>query len=247
MTKFLGIMSAKGGVGKTTTALNLAISMANFNQRVLLIDGNISTPHLGLHLNFFNNINTLHNVLSGEKNIFDVIYKHKSGLSLVLGDVSLNNNYNNNFTKIVRNLNGLFDYVILDSPAGLSQDNLNVIEAIDKSIIVVNPDILSCTEGLRLIKVLKSKGKEVIGIILNKVSKDKGEMSKESIEAMLGKKILLEIPEDKIFKKMLSEGKVLTHSHPNHKISEKYRELSAFLTGTEYKSKWKSITDYFKA
>jgi len=100
MTKFLGIMSAKGGVGKTTTALNLAISMANFNQRVLLIDGNISTPHLGLHLNFFNNINTLHNVLSGEKNIFDVIYKHKSGLSLVLGDVSLNNNYNNNFTKI---------------------------------------------------------------------------------------------------------------------------------------------------
>ena len=58
MTKFLGIMSAKGGVGKTTTALNLAVSMASFNQRVVLIDGNLSTPHLGLHLNFFNNINT---------------------------------------------------------------------------------------------------------------------------------------------------------------------------------------------
>ena len=61
-----------------------------------------------------------------------------------------------------------------------------------------------------------------------------------------GKKILIEVPEDKIFKKALSEGKVLTHSYPNHKISEKYKELSAFLTGTKYKSKWKSITDYFK-
>ncbi len=247
MTKFLGIMSAKGGVGKTTTALNLAASMSCFNPRVILIDGNFSTPHIGLHLGLIKNINSLQTALIGNKSLLDVTYQHISGLKFILGDISFNRDIDSkNFVRLIRNLNGLFDYVLIDSSAGLNNETLNVIESIDKAIIVVNPDILSCTEGLRLIKLLENRGKEILGIVLNKVNKDKHEISLKDIEIMLGKQILLEVPEDKIFKKALSESKILTHSYPNHKITEKYNKLAALLVGKEYKDKWKSIADYFK-
>lgn len=247
MTRFIGVMSTKGGVGKTTTALNLAASMSSFNPRVILIEGNLFTPHIGLYLGLIKNINSINKVLTNKNSLLDVVYEHNSGLKLILGDVSVSLNTNpKDFVRLIRNLNGLYDYVMIDSPAGLGNETLSIIEAVDKALIVVNPDILSCTEGLRLITLLESKGKEVLGIILNKVNKEKHEFSRENTEALLGKKIILEIPEDKIFKKTLSESKILTHSYPNHKISEKYKELAALLVGKEYKSKWKSIADYFK-
>lgn len=245
MTKFLGIMSAKGGVGKTTTALNISTAMACFNSRVVLVDGNLSTPHIGVHLGLVKNVKNINDVFNNEENLMNVIYQHSSGLGIILGDISLKFN-SNQFVKTVRGLNGLFDYVVIDSPAGMNNDTLNVIECIDKAIIVVNPDILSCTEGLRLIKLLESRNKSVLGVILNKVSEDKFEINKKDIEIMLGKRILIEIPEDKIFKRVLSESKILVHSYPNNKISEIYKMLGAYLVGKEYKGKWKSLIEYFK-
>ena len=247
MTKFLGILSAKGGVGKTTTALNLAASMALFNPRVILIDGNLSTPHVGLHLGLVKNNDSIQNAIIKNRSLLDVTYQHKSGLKFIFGDISVSQSIvPRDLTNSIRNLNGLFDYVVVDSPAGLNNETLSIIEAIDKAIIVVNPDILSCTEGLRLIKLLESKGKEILGIVLSRITNEKYEISSNDAEIMLGKKILVEIPEDKIFKRALSESKILAHSYPTNKISEKYRELGALLVGHEYKGKWKSIADYFK-
>ena len=185
MTKFLGIMSAKGGVGKTTTALNIATAMAGFNSRVVLIDGNLSTPHIGVHLGLVKDVKSINSVFNNEESLMDVIYQHSSGLGIILGDISLKFN-SNQFVKTVRSLNGLFDYVIVDSPAGMNNDTLNVIECIDKALIVVNPDILSCTEGLRLIRLIESKNKTVLGVILNKVSEDKFEIKHDSTKPNIG-------------------------------------------------------------
>ena len=50
MTVKVGILSGKGGVGKTSTAVNMAAAMSYFGRDVVVIDGNLSTPNLGLHL-----------------------------------------------------------------------------------------------------------------------------------------------------------------------------------------------------
>ena len=63
LTKIIGIISGKGGVGKTTFSANLAIALSNFGKRVVVVDCNITTPHLAYYLGAKNYSITLNNVL----------------------------------------------------------------------------------------------------------------------------------------------------------------------------------------
>jgi len=54
MTRFIALVSGKGGVGKTTTTVNVGQALSNLGQKVTLLDANIITPNLGIHLGKFN-------------------------------------------------------------------------------------------------------------------------------------------------------------------------------------------------
>ena len=74
MSRVIGIISIKGGVGKTTTAVNLATVLANdFNKKVLLVDANYYAPNLNFHLGILDPINTLTDVLQDKIKIFDFV------------------------------------------------------------------------------------------------------------------------------------------------------------------------------
>ena len=63
--KVFGIIALKGGVGKTTVVANLGAALAQeFHKRVLLVDANFTTPHLGLHVGMVRPSHTLHNVIN---------------------------------------------------------------------------------------------------------------------------------------------------------------------------------------
>ena len=75
MGKTIGIVSLKGGVGKTSVVSALGGAIADFGQKVLLIDGNFSAPNLGLHLNIIDPKITLNHVLDRTANLNDAIYE----------------------------------------------------------------------------------------------------------------------------------------------------------------------------
>ena len=76
MGKTIGIISLKGGVGKTTVVVSLGAALSEFGIKVLLIDGNIFSPSLGLHLNIMDPEKTLHHVLNRTANAKDAIYEY---------------------------------------------------------------------------------------------------------------------------------------------------------------------------
>ena len=81
--KVFGIIALKGGVGKTTVVSNLGASLArDYGKKVLMIDANFSTPHLGLHLGLLAPKYTLHHVLNDDHSIFEAIYQHELGFIL---------------------------------------------------------------------------------------------------------------------------------------------------------------------
>src|SRR3989304_995052 len=89
MSKITVITSGKGGVGKTTTAINLAAAMKYFGQDVLVIDGNLSTPNVGLHLNSPEVPINLNHVLRGKAEPFEAVYEHESGVKIMPSSLSV--------------------------------------------------------------------------------------------------------------------------------------------------------------
>ena len=72
MTRYVGILSGKGGVAKTTTTVNLGAAFNHFGRDVTIVDGNLSTPNLGLHLGIPVVPISLHDVLRGNNDILEV-------------------------------------------------------------------------------------------------------------------------------------------------------------------------------
>jgi MinD-like ATPase involved in chromosome partitioning or flagellar assembly len=88
MSKTIGIISVKGGVGKTSAVSSLGAALSNqFRKKVLLIDGNFSSPTLGFHIGMYNPEVTLHHVLDGKANVKDAIYRSEYGFDVMPGAI----------------------------------------------------------------------------------------------------------------------------------------------------------------
>lgn len=250
MSKIIVIISGKGGVGKTTTAINLGAAMNNFGKDVVIIDGNLSTPNIGLHLNSPEVPVNLNHVLNGKSNIFEAVYEHDSGMKIIPASLSVNELKKLNINKI-KNLKKDFlkvsDYVILDSSAGLGEEAIAAIEIADEIIIVTNPEMPAITDALKTIKVADQKKKPVIGVIMTRVKKNKIEMQPETVKEMLEVPILGMIPEDFNVQDSLNHKDAVVHVFPKSKSSRAYKEIASNLVGIPYDSKkdrenfWKRI------
>jgi len=87
----LGFSRARGGVGKTTTAANLGVLLAEKlgNENVAVVEANLSAPNLGLHLGVTNPPITMHDVLSGRVPVERAISVHESGLHYLPGTIAI--------------------------------------------------------------------------------------------------------------------------------------------------------------
>ena len=156
MSKVFVITSGKGGVGKTSTAINLGAAINYFGKDVLVIDGNLSTPNVGIHLNSPEVPVNLNHVLLKKADAFEAIYEHKSGMKIIPSSLSIKElgkirpmeikNFKNDFKKIS-------EYIIVDSAAGLGDEAVSAIEMADELIVVTNPEMPAITESLKTIKL----------------------------------------------------------------------------------------------
>ena len=199
LKKIIVITSGKGGVGKTTTAVNLGAAMNQFGKDVLIIDANLSTPNVGLHLNSLEVPISLNHVLLKKAKPLDAVYEHKSGIKLMLSSISLKELRKITPEKLLelkKEFQKLADYIIVDSAAGLGHEAVSVIKLADELIIVTNPEMPAITDALKTIKFAEQIKKIVRGVIMTRVRKDKIEIQPESVKEILETPILGMIPEE---------------------------------------------------
>lgn len=240
MNKIIVITSGKGGVGKTTTAINLGAAINYFGEDVLLIDGNLTTPNIGVCLNSPEVPINLNHILSEKAEVNEAVYEHESGMKIILSSLSIKElkkikperikNFKRDFKRIS-------NYVIVDSSAGLGSEAASTIDLADELIIVTNPEIPAITDALKTIKLAKQMNKEVMGVIVTRVRKDDIEMSPENVRDMLEVPILGMVPEDEYVRKALNKKDAIIHVYPKSKSSRAYKEIAAKILDVDYDSK----------
>jgi septum site-determining protein MinD len=239
MKKMIVITSGKGGVGKTTTAINLAAAMNHFGKDILIIDGNLTTPNIGIHLNSPEVPINLNHVLMKKADPFEAIYEHESGLKIMPSSLSIRElkrikpekiqDFKEDFKKIS-------DYIIVDSAAGLGKEALSVMEMADELIIVTNPEMPAITDALKAIKMAEQMKKSVMGVIITRVKRNDIEMQPDTVKDMLEIPILGMVPEDFAVQQALSKKDAVIHTHPKSKAARAYKEIAANLLNVEYDS-----------
>jgi septum site-determining protein MinD len=234
MGRVIAIISGKGGVGKTTTAINLGAALNKLEKNVVIVDVNLNTPNIGIHLGAPTVPVTLNHVLKGKADISEAIYEHSSGTKIVPSSLSIKEITKFNTKKIssvVAELKDMADFIILDSAAGFSEEAIATIDAGEEIIVVTNPEMPAVTDSLKAVKVAREMKKEVKGIIVARHKGEDYELSLASIKSMLEAPIIGVIPEDAAVKKALNRRDAVVHTHPKSKVARKYNEVAMKVLG----------------
>jgi septum site-determining protein MinD len=235
LSRIIGIISIKGGVGKTSCVAQLGSALAEMGQKVLLIDANFSAPNLGFHLGLQNPQKTLHHVLQHKVPIHKAIYSYNKNLHVIPG--SLLNEKINPFMlkKHLKNIRDFYDIILLDSSPNLNHEILATMVAADELLVVANPDIptLSCT--MHAVKEAVKKKTPITGLILNKVRGKKFELSIDDVEDACGVPVIGYLPESVAVPESIAFTTPLPYHKPSHDVAIEMKKVAAALIKQDYK------------
>ncbi len=238
MGKVIVISSGKGGVGKTTTSLNLATSLAKHGKEVVLVDGNLTTPNVGLHLGLTSFPATLNEVLKNEAALEEATYLHPYGFKLVPGNLSIRSFAEINtraIKKIFDELRNKADFVIVDSAAGLGNEAVSILKHADEVIVVTQPELPSLTDAYKVITLAREIGIPIKGVILNKVRNDNFDIGLKAIESLLEVPITGIIEEDKSMREAVYKKKPVVHLKPRSRVAKSFHNISRRVMEGNYK------------
>jgi septum site-determining protein MinD len=232
----IGIISLKGGVGKTSSVISLGAALASFGKRVLLIDGNFSAPNLGLHLKLVDPDSTIHHVLNQTMNIRDAIYE-AGNLHIIPGAIFSKMKINPlKLRDKIKSLKKNYDVILIDSSPTLNEETLAVMLASDQLLVVATPDYPTLSSTIKAINLAKQRGATISGLILNKVHNKNFELSLEDIERTSEVPVLAVIPYDYRILKALSRFVPFTNYKPHSKGGVEYKKLASALLGEKYRT-----------
>lgn len=156
------VSSGKGGAGKTFFATNFAVELKKRGYRVLIFDSDINLSNTYLLLNI-DNSNEFRRFISGEIGISEVIQKGVGGVDVLYAGeeidtlITLDDQKIGNIVSELQKIENKYDYIIIDTQAGLHPLNLDLILYSSRNIIIANPEITSLVDLYKLIKIAALK------------------------------------------------------------------------------------------
>jgi len=160
--RVITISSGKGGVGKTNISVNLAISLAKKGLSVCVFDADTSLANVNILLNLSPQF-TLEQVLDGSKKIEEILLEGPGGITIVPAAsgiaefASLDVTQQKTLLQALTALEQRFDYLIIDTAAGISANVTTFLQATEHCVLVVTPEPTSLTDAFALMKVMRQK------------------------------------------------------------------------------------------
>ncbi|MGL5085272.1 MAG: septum site-determining protein MinD [Clostridium sp.] len=235
------ITSGKGGVGKTTTTANIGTALAALGNKVVVIDGDTGLRNLDVLMGLENRIvYTIIDVIDNRCRLKQALIKDKRYPSLCLLPTAQTKDKDDitaqDMLKVVKALKEDFDYVLIDSPAGIEQGFENAVIGADRAIVVVNPEITSVRDADRVIGKLDAKGLDDHAVIINRLNYEmtqRGDMLDISdIIETLSIELLGVVPDDKNITVSTNKGEPIVLDESSHS-GQAFRNIAKRITGVD--------------
>ncbi|MFT4312047.1 MAG: P-loop NTPase [Candidatus Woesearchaeota archaeon] len=234
MTYILAVASAKGGVGKTTTAINLTSALIEFGRHAILVDGCLQKPNIGLYLGIQTQ-KTMHSALRGVHSVSESIVRHASGIPVIIG--KLNSKQSFTKTHVSEALTELLtktELVIVDTPPTLEPSTQDVLYSCDGVLLITSQDILSVTDTLKTAQFARAHGKQILGVVVTHTYKQDTDITLQSIAATLDTQVVAEIPYDRKLHDSLKKRHPILYIDDGAPSAIAYKKLAANLIGQTY-------------
>ena len=226
--RVIAITGGKGGVGKSTTTINLGVSLRLDGYSTVVVDADVEMPNL-MEMLGLEATSTIHDVLSGAADTSEALVQIGEGFAAIPGDPALSG-YGSiepeRLNEVVEALATQYDYVLLDTGAGLSYDDLFPIGLADEIVLVMSPDPAAVENAKRTYSFIQMLNRTIRGIVLTKVE---GEVD-ETIPAAFDTELLGAIPFDEVVSRSTAAGKPIELIAPDSPPAKAYRELESNLT-----------------
>ncbi|WP_336036052.1 MinD/ParA family protein [Halobacterium yunchengense] len=230
--RVFAVASGKGGVGKTTTAVNLAAATAEADRSVVLVDYDLGMANVGAVLDIEAADATLHDVLAGDADPLDAVAAAPGGFDAMVGGTDIEDFGRADPSKlrdVVDVLRGEYDVTIVDTGGGLSHDTTVPLGLADDVLLVSTPQVAAVENTAKTRDLAARVGGDVTGVILTRVGSRDGEGADAADD--LGASLLGTVPEDGAVADSEDAREPLVAFAPESPAAQSYRELGYELLG----------------
>lgn len=244
--RVIAVTSGKGGVGKTNIAVNLALALRERDFRVVLIDVDLGLANVDILLGITPAFNLGH-VLRGERTMQEIMAEGPLGLKILSGGSGITDLANLNgwrlevFIKSLELLNREFDFVILDTGAGIHRNVLSFVLAATEVLVVTTPEPTAITDAYGLLKVIRKQRPDAkVRLVVNMAkSPNEAQLVADKLNSVLLEYVQWEVEylgyvlqESQTAKAVADQQPVLL-AYPTAMSSRSFRRIAGILAGEQ--------------
>ncbi|MBP9000603.1 MinD/ParA family protein [Lacrimispora saccharolytica] len=250
LARVITVTSGKGGVGKSNTAINLAIQFRKMGQRVIILDADFGLANIEIMFGTVPKHNLCDLIYQG-KNIKEIITWGPGDVGFISGGsgiAGLSNLSRDYLVYIIQNLaelDAIADVIIIDTGAGISDAVLEFLVASGEILLVTTPEPTSITDSYSLLKALNrhprfSKEASQIKVIANKVDRDEAGLALfNKLNVVVQRYLKLPIsylgtvPQDEKLSQAVMQQTPVSLANPQAKSAKAYERIAAVLMNKE--------------
>ena len=239
--KVITITSGKGGVGKTTATANIGAALAAMGNKVVCIDSDIGLRNLDVVMGLENRIvYDLVDVVEGRCKLRQAMIRDKRVQDLYLIPAAQTRDKTalspGDMQRVSDELRKDYDYILIDSPAGIERGFQNAIAAADEVIIVTNPEVSAVRDADRIIGMVEAEQKGPAKLVINRVNTEmvrRGDMlAAADVLELLAIELVGIVPEDQAVLVSTNRGSPIAMDNKS-KTGQAFRNIAARLSGEQ--------------